>query len=35
MPAPLLFTPVIDFLYTVFTISLGLIATFRKQRNWK
>jgi poly-beta-1,6-N-acetyl-D-glucosamine synthase len=35
MPAPLLFTPVIDFLYTVLTISLGLIATFRKQRNWK
>lgn len=35
MPAPILFTPVLDFLYTVLTISLGLIATFRKQRNWK
>ena len=35
MPVSLLFTPFFDFLYTVLTIALGLIATFRKQRNWK
>lgn len=35
MPFPVLLTPLLDLLYSVFIPSMGLFATFRKPQHWK